>query len=272
MKKNCDYFDCKIKWFDDTHFQVTTYSYRNKYNFEKEKENELEQFEQLQFELKEEKTLNECISDIKRSVISSRNRAKNMIYDYARSNVFDYFVTLTFNPDLVDSFDYSECSQKLSKWLNNFRSRYAPGVKYLFVPELHKSGRYHFHGIMADIGDMKLVDSGKKTPNGETIYNIGNYKLGFTTATKITDRFRTATYIGKYITKELSGHIRGKKHYWVSRNLDLPVVENISLEQLNNMGIDREFLENNSSYSKSVEYELGDTTRKVSYYEFEKGV
>lgn len=209
------------------------------------------------------------IGDIKRSISVSTNRAKNMIYDYARSNAFDWFVTMTFDPRKVDSFDYTECSKKLSQWLKNVRKLYAPDIRYIFVPELHKSGRYHFHGLLADIGTLRLVDSGHRD-NGQIIYNIDNYKLGFTTATKILDKQRTATYIGKYITKELSGHIKGKKHYWVSRNLNIPRVENLTVEDLNAMGIDKEFLENNSIYSKTVEYDLNGQSRKVSYYEFEK--
>lgn len=209
------------------------------------------------------------VCDIKRSISVSTNRAKNMIYDYARSNDFDWFVTMTFDPQKVDSFDYAECSRSLSQWLNNVRKRNAPDIRYLFVPELHKSGRYHFHGLMGDIGTLRLVDSGHRN-NGQIIYNIDNYKLGFTTATKIQDKKRTATYIGKYITKELSGHIKGKKHYWTSRNLELPRVENLTVEELLDMGIDKEFLENNSIYSKTVEYDLNGQNRKVSYYEFER--
>lgn len=209
------------------------------------------------------------VCDIKRSISVSTNRAKNMIYDYARSNDFEWFVTMTFDPKKVDSFNYLECSRKLSKWLNNIRTRNAPDIRYLFVPELHKSGRYHFHGLMGDIGTLRLVDSGHRD-NGQIIYNIDNYKLGFTTATKIQDKKRTATYIGKYITKELSGHIKGKKHYWTSRNLELPRVENLTVEELLDMGIDKEFLENNSIYSKTVEYDLNGQNRKVSYYEFER--
>ncbi len=266
------YFQAKIKYYDDKHFKITTYNYRTRYDYDKTSENEWKPFEQIELEFKEtkDKTLKESIDYIRRSVISSQNRAKNKIYDYARSNDFEWFVTMTFNPLLVDSFDYTECSKKLSQWLNNIKKRYAPNLRYLFVPELHKSGRYHFHGLIGDIGNIELVSSGKFSPNGDIIYNIENYKYGFTTATRIKDKRRTSTYIGKYITKELSGHIKGKKHYWVSRNLNLPVEECLTLDELINRGIDKEFLDNNCSFSKEVIYDLGSMERKVSYYEFER--
>lgn len=264
-----DYFNAKIKIFDSTHFSVTTYNYRNKIDYTNENDKKQLKLSDLD-DWEYTPSLYDKISDIKRSIEVSRNRAKNMIYDYARTNDFEYFVTMTFNPDKVDSFNYAECSKKLSQWLNNIRKRISPDIRYLFVPELHKSGRYHFHGLIANIGNLELVDSGKRTSSGNTIFNIGSYNLGFTTATRITDKHRTATYIGKYITKELSGHLKNKKHYWASRNLVLPEVKNLTVEQLLEMGFDKEFLENNSIYSKTVEYDVNGQNRKVSFYEFEK--
>lgn len=257
-------FNAKIKWYDDSHFKITTYNYENRCDFDKpDKKKEDSDYSFVP-------GLHDVISDTKRSILSSHNRAKNMIYDYARSNDFEYFVTLTFNPDLVDSFNYSELSEKLSQWIKNTKRLHAPDLRYLFVPELHKSGRYHFHGLIGCIGTLRLVDSGMYTPDGKTIYNLGNYRLGFTTATAITDKQRTATYIGKYITKELSGHIKGKKHYWASRNLDLPEEEVLTVEELNKMGFDKEFLENNCLYSKEVVYDIDGRERRVNYYEFER--
>ena len=46
----------------------------------------------------------------------SCRRTKNKIYDIARCNKWDYFFTLTFNPDKVNSFNYEEVAKKLSNW------------------------------------------------------------------------------------------------------------------------------------------------------------
>lgn len=131
----------------------------------------------------------------------STRRAKNLIYDIARSNKWEWFFTLTFNPDVVNSFDYSEVTKKLSKWLNNMK-RCCPEMKYIVVPELHKSGRWHFHGLFANVGTMRFVDSGKKDNKGRVIYNVGSYRLGFSTATQIDDLHKACTYIVKYVSKE----------------------------------------------------------------------
>jgi hypothetical protein len=93
------------------------------------------------------------------------------------------------------------------------------------VPELHKSGRYHFHGVFSNCEGMTFKESGHYSDSGKEIYHVGNYRLGFTTATKVGESIKSAMYMGKYITKELCGHIRGKKRYWKSRNCNMPEEE-----------------------------------------------
>ena len=81
----------------------------------------------------------------------SLNRTKQTIYSLAYNNKWDWFVTLTLDPDKIDRFDYSEVIKKVTKWLNNFKSRKAPDLKYILIPVPHKSGAYHFHGLFANV-------------------------------------------------------------------------------------------------------------------------
>lgn len=152
----------------------------------------------------------------------SFSRTKKQVYAYARTNKWEWFVTLTFSKDNVDRYNYDACVKKLSKWLNNFKSRYSSELRYLIVPERHKDGAIHFHGLLSNTGNMSFIDSGLRDKQGRIIYNIGNYKLGFTTATKITDVKRASSYVCKYITKELAQISTNRKRYWVSRNLNTP--------------------------------------------------
>lgn len=165
-----------------------------------------------------------------RSLKNSMSRTVQKIYEITRSNEWEYFITLTFNPEKVDSFNYQEVTKKLSKWINNIKTIYSPNLKYIVVPELHQSGRFHFHGLFADIGNMSLIDSGKRLNDGTVIYNIGNYKLGFTTATKIKDNARVSSYITKYISKDLCAVTANKKRYWCSKNLNKVKIEEFILE------------------------------------------
>lgn len=165
------------------------------------------------------------MGDAEENLKRSMRRSKNMIYDIARSNRWEYFFTLTFNPEKVDSFNYAECTKKLSQWLKNMKKRGNEELKYLIVPELHKSGRWHFHGLFAGCDNMDLTDSGYRDKKGRIIYNVGRYKLGYSTVTAVDDMHKACSYLAKYVTKDLCSGTKGKKRYWASSNCDKPVVE-----------------------------------------------
>ena len=192
------------------------------------------------------------IENMKRSV----RRSKNMIYDVAKSNDWNWFFTLTFNPNKVDSFDYDITTTKLSNWLKYMRKK-CPNMKYLVVPELHESGRWHFHGLFANVENMKFVDSDKRDKKGRIIYNVDSYKLGFSTATQIEDLEKACSYIAKYITFDLCSLTKGKKRYWTSRNVDMPIVEEY-LTSLNNAELKRVMKE--ADYKKTCYSEYCDVT------------
>ena len=49
-------------------------------------------------------------------------RAKEKIFDIAFMNNFDYFVTLTFDDNIVNSRDEDEVNRVMKKWFNNSKS------------------------------------------------------------------------------------------------------------------------------------------------------
>lgn len=166
-----------------------------------------------------------------RSLSVSSNRTINQIYYLARSNIWDWFITLTFDPEKVNSFDYDECVSYLSVWLNNIKKKKCANLKYIMVPELHKSGRFHFHGLFADCPELNFIDSGKYI-DGQKIYNIGSYTAGFSTASRVGDNNRVTKYLAKYVTKDLIAVSSGRKRYWASRNLDKAVEEDMIIENV----------------------------------------
>ena len=169
------------------------------------------------------------MDDISRSFIVSMNRTINKVYEIARSNVWEWFFTMTFDGSKVNRYSYSDCVKKMTQWLNDTRKMYAPDMKYLVVPERHKDGAYHFHGLFYDVGKLPFVDSGIKQ-NRRTIYNLPSFKYGFTTVSRVGDTGKASNYVCKYITKELCQVTSGKKRYWCSRNINRPVVETITVE------------------------------------------
>lgn len=206
-----------------------------------------------------------------RSVSVSLKRAKQKIYDLSRANEWEYFVTLTFDPNKVHRYDYTDCVKKLSKWLNHMRPLCGPDFKYLVVPELHKDGAYHFHGLFAGCDGIEIVDSGHVTRSGDTIYNFGKYKLGWSTATKVTINEAVIKYITKYCTKELVENTKNKRRYWASRNLDVPKETTIMMDYQDTVLLHEELVSDDIQHFKTTNYWIGPARRAVSYYEHLEG-
>lgn len=165
----------------------------------------------------------------------SVTRSKNKIHDLARSETWEYFITLTYDNSKTDRYDYNACLKKCRQWLNNQHKRYAQDLAYIFVPEKHKDGAYHFHGLVANVGNIKFVDSGRvaigkksyirtdKNALYPTIYNLGGWNYGWSTATKVKDSFKATNYITKYVTKDICADLKGKHRYIASKNLHEPI-------------------------------------------------
>lgn len=156
------------------------------------------------------------------SLENSVNRSKNILHDYVRCNDFDLFVTFTFSPKKVNRYSMQDVYPKMVSWLNNQR-RKNPELKYIVVPEKHKDGAIHFHALFEN-----ATFALKKAPvivDGQRAYNITSFRFGFTRATKMDpkDKEKCGNYIAKYITKDMTT-LTGKRRYWASKNLALPVV------------------------------------------------
>ena len=153
-----------------------------------------------------------------------KNRAlwkiKTKIKDYILCNDFDYFWTLTFDSD---RYNYAVAFEKMGKWLEKMRKKYGK-FNYIMIPELHKDGAIHFHGVTGGLNAV-VRDSGVKH-KGVKVYNCTDWQHGFTTLTRVRSKEKTATYVTKYVTKEMQNSIvgKGKKKYWCSRGLRLPAV------------------------------------------------
>ena len=152
----------------------------------------------------------------------SLNRSKQNLIGICRANRWDYFITFTFNPRLVDSTNYEEVCVKAGNFMHNLQKRHCPDLKYVLVPELHKEGgKYHLHGLISDCAGLRMRVSGLEK-NGHIIYNIPSWKYGWNTATAVEHTGKVSNYIAKYITKDTEGLLHGKRRYWCSHNTVLP--------------------------------------------------
>lgn len=167
----------------------------------------------------------------------SKMRAKSKLKDLIMCNGFNWFVTLTLSPEQINRNDYGAIINRLNVYLGNRVKR--NGLKYVGVCEVHKKGGFHFHFLMNDV--LPLVESGTYIrPNGgkpvkkatvlknglqikdcRTVYNISDWKLGFTTAIELYgERQAIANYVGKYITK---GDKVGGRWYYSGGELNKPI-------------------------------------------------
>lgn len=153
--------------------------------------------------------------DIQRAV----RRAKINAFDLIMSNLdLDIFVTFTYSPERVtDKADYEECYKVLGRWLSNRVQR--NGLKYVMVPERTRRGDIHFHAIMNSAAlRLEAATSAKTgrqlTNKGNPLWNLVDWKMGFTSAEKIAqadeDRQAVAKYIFKYMGKQMGQKIGGR--------------------------------------------------------------
>lgn len=163
----------------------------------------------------------------------ARRRARIATYDLVMSNPqLDTFVTLTYAPEAVsDKADYAECYQKLRPFLSNSVQR--QGLCYVGVPELTKKGDVHFH-FLTNRDSLKLERAlsprtGRPlTHNRDPIYNVTNWKHGFTTAQLVRkrsedddERAACVKYVLKYIGKQ--NEMIGGRYYLSGGELARPI-------------------------------------------------
>lgn len=146
-------------------------------------------------------------------------RAKINAFDAILCNHdLDTFCTFTYRPEQeLDKASYEQCYDILRPWLSNRVQR--RDLKYVIVPERHKSGDIHFHGIM-NSSALRLerahspITGRALSRNGMPIYNLSDWTNGFTTAQIIgdgeSDRTKVAKYIFKYMGKQLGSRIGGR--------------------------------------------------------------
>lgn len=202
-------------------------------------------------------------------------RACDKIYDIVAMNEWDYFFTGTLGDTSFNPRESQEVLKPVQKWLNNQSVR--KGLKYVLVPEFQpKSGKIHFHGFIS--GNIRVKDSGTRIVKGynkpvsldmckklgidteglQVVYNLPDWKYGFTTAVKAYNGAQAcARYIMKYITKDskkIFGH-----YYWASKKNLVREVDNWIFEDV----------DYDSILARS--YSIPHTSDKYKYYTFFPG-
>ena len=203
-------------------------------------------FDFIEYEY-DEKNINDEES-VLRSRLNSVQRTKAVVREYAHCNEFNYFVTFTFDSNKIDRYDYNLLKKRITQFFNDFKKRYQHNFKYLIVPEFHRDGAIHFHGLLyIDESELKI------NSNGYFTWSRYEKRFGFISLSKIVDKEKIANYIAKYITKDVDIIEKYKNRYFCSVGLkkkelllELPILPNI-FEKI-------DFFESEICFVKDVDY------------------
>jgi len=220
-------------------------------NFFIDEKNKYFQDEQKRL-LRQKKDINE------KSII----RAKNLIMEYSQNNDFNFFVTFTFDKRKVKT-DNEFIKNKILKSLDNFKQSVDKEFKYLLIPELHKNGQIHFHGLfyLSDLGqkNMTKLFTDEKTKHDVYRHDYFFIKYGANRFIKIEDNDietieKISFYVSKYISKDLlkqkDRHGFSYKHLYYCSN-GLKRNETI-------------FISDNISYAAALDF----VSKKIAYTDF----
>ena len=165
---------------------------------------------------------------------ASISRTRAAIFELALCNEWEWFVTLTLNPEYHDRQDLNSYKKKLSTWLKNYNRLHKTNIKYLLIPEQHADGKsWHMHGLMMGLPEKHLHEftEQEKLPikilieikRGHKVYNWEAYQkaFGYISISKTRHLESVSKYITKYITKDISQtRIKRNDHlYYCSQGL-----------------------------------------------------
>lgn len=191
--------------------------------------------------------------------IRSIRRSKDLVKAIGNMNDWDYFFTGTFDKEKVgDRKDLEKLKKSTLEFFKNQSKKY--GIKYLLIPELHKDGALHWHGLIRDVNDqLKLTDSRKKY-NGRIIYNMDSWNKykGFNTCVEIgkedDDKMAVSNYITKYISKN-DERIFDKYYYSSQGLVNHPKISYLEFNELPIDFFDDNVYENPICYMKTIRKE-----------------
>ena len=172
----------------------------------------------------------------------SLSRTRRRIYEIAACNTWTWFFTGTLDAEKCDRNDLNGTFKKLSQFFRDYRKKqHGEKLRYLIVPEQHKNGAWHFHGLLEGLTEDELhkFTEDERLPlrilrtikGGTDVYEWREYsaRFGYTTLTRVRDCRAVSAYVTKYITKDMvAAHIaQGKQGhlYYASQGLNKPTVK-----------------------------------------------
>lgn len=175
-----------------------------------------------------------------RRLKNSLSRTRKRIFEIAACNPWEWFFTGTLDGEKVDRNDLNKTFKQLSQFIRDYRKKTGCNVKYMIVPEQHKAGGWHFHGLLHGLPEEQLfkfcitdkipLRIKRTIQNGTDVWTWSDYanKFGYSTMTRVRDENAVACYVTKYITKDMvsaNSALGTRRHlYYASQGLEKPTV------------------------------------------------
>lgn len=192
-----------IKKYYDNYYRLTVFKVRIK---------------NAGFELESPKYKSENNNEFEGKLDNNIIRARSKVFEYALCNDFEYFVTLTLDKTKMDRYSLDDFIKKLGQFIRNYRKKYGVNIQYLLIPEKHKDGAWHMHGLIKGIPEAHLT----LNKNGYKDWEAYSKRFGYISIDEIKNKEAISRYITKYISKSFYGGgvtEKNKKMYYASRGL-----------------------------------------------------
>ena len=147
----------------------------------------------------------------------SISRTKSRIYEIARCNPWEYFVTLTLDKTKIDCYDIKGFTVKFNRMISDTNKDRERKIQYMIIPEKHKNGAFHFHGFIMGLTEEDV----RKNKNKYLEWGSYRDKFGYCSLSQIRSIEACSAYCKKYITKDLRATIKkkGANMYYCSLGL-----------------------------------------------------
>ena len=173
-------------------------------------------------------------SDTDKARLASRQLAYERAL--ANSDIWSYFATITFDSTKQDRNNFELLRQRFTNFLRR------KGVKYFFVPELHKKGGIHFHALLSKEIEPYLSEFSetapkalknhyisKKLSDGVPIKNCVSISetYGYCIIEPIRDVDSCVHYMTKYVLKTFDDENFtriSRRRFFISKGLKSPSI------------------------------------------------
>lgn len=160
-------------------------------------------------------------TDSEKRFDESISRTRSTIFELAMCNDFEWFATLTLDAEKRCRNDLTAFRKDFAQMVRNENKKRSEGqkIEYLLIPEQHKNGAWHMHGLFK--GLQKGIDL---VENEHRYLDWQKYRqnFGFFSCSRIKSHEACSKYITKYVTKDIKKSTvldSGAHSYYASQGL-----------------------------------------------------